>query len=139
MLSKGNNVFWVSQLTSDTNWWIMCQLFYLTIYPKIRLFLLIIISELRWVNQGGKSNSRKDSKAVILEMHTNLFVLLCWDNVFAISTVVLRCNSRRKEIKSETSPSWWSEFFFKGRACKSFTLILSKKLNRFVVLSICLL
>lgn len=75
------------------------------------LFLLIIISELRWVNQGGKSFSErlipgKDSKAVILEIHTNLIVLLCWDNVFAISTVVLRCNSRRKEIKSETSPSW---------------------------------
>lgn len=97
---------------------------------KMMMFLLIIISELRWVNQEGKSSSeryfRKDSKAFILEIHTNLFVLLCWDNVFAISTVVSRCNSRRKEIKREISPRWRSEFFFEGRAWKCYVNAVQK-------------
>ena len=45
----------------------MCKLFYLKIYPKIRLFLLIIISEWRWVGLiPGKIQKQLFSKFILI-------------------------------------------------------------------------
>lgn len=112
----------------------MCQLFYLKIYPKIRLFLLIIISELRWVNQGGKSFSerlipRKIQKQLFSKF--TLIYLFCFVGTMFSQSQLLSCDATAAEKKLKVKhPLVGDRNFFLREELVSVTLMLSKKIKQ---------
>ena len=77
----------------------MCQLFYLKIYPKIRLFLLIIISELRW---GGKSFSERLIPGKIQKQLFSKFTLIylfCFVGTMFSQSQLWSCDATAAEKK----------------------------------------
>ena len=95
-----------------------------------------MISELRWVRLiPGKIQKQLFSKFTLI-------YLFCFVGTMFSQSQLLSCDATAAEKKLKVKHPLVGDrifFFFKGRACKCYVNAVQKKLNRFVVLSICLL
>lgn len=104
----------------------MCKLFYLKIYPKIRLFLLIIISEWRWVGLiPGKIQKQLFSKFILI-------YLFCFVGTMFSQSQLLSCDATAAEKKLKVKHPLVGDrnFFFLREELVSVTLMLSKKIKQ---------